>query len=73
MNPGAGVISIPDTAQDTDLHKMSAHSSLLELGDVRGRLMVQLRSRGVFSGFWNCNSAAPPVSGVLKTLSYCKK
>lgn len=49
---GAGVISIPDTAQDTNLHKMSPTlSSLIELGDVRARLMVQLRSRGIFSGF----------------------
>jgi len=49
---GAGVISIPDTSQDTNLHKMSPTlSSLIELGDVRARLMVQLRSRGIFSGF----------------------
>lgn len=49
---GAGVISIPDTSRDTDLHKMSRTlSSLLELGDVKSRLMVQLRSRGIFSGF----------------------
>lgn len=49
---GAGVISIPDTAQDTNLHKMSPTlSSLIELGEVRARLMVQLRSRGIFSGF----------------------
>ena len=49
---GAGVISIPDTTLDTKLHKISPTlSSLIELGDVRARLMVQLRSRGVFSGF----------------------
>ena len=49
---GAGVISVPDTARDTNLHKVSQTlSSLIELGDVRARLMVQLRSRGVFSGF----------------------
>jgi diguanylate cyclase (GGDEF)-like protein len=49
---GAGVITIPDTSRDTNLHKMSPTlSSLIELGDVRARLMVQLRSRGVFSGF----------------------
>lgn len=58
---GAGVISIPDTAQDTDLHKMSRTlSSLLELGDVRGRLMVQLRSRGVFSGFLELQQCGTP-------------
>lgn len=49
---GAGVISIPNTAQDTQLHKMSPTlSSLIELGEVRARLMVQLFSRGIFSGF----------------------
>jgi diguanylate cyclase (GGDEF)-like protein len=58
---GAGVISIPDTAQDTDLHKMSRTlSSLLELGDVRGRLMVQLRSRGIFSGFLELQQCGKP-------------
>jgi len=58
---GAGVISIPDTAQDTDLHKMSRTlSSLLELGDVRGRLMVQLRSRGIFSGFLELQQCGRP-------------
>lgn len=49
---GAGVISIPDTSHDTNLHKMSPTlSSLIELGEVKARLMVQLRSRGIFSGF----------------------
>ncbi|HEY9714497.1 MAG TPA: GAF domain-containing protein, partial [Chroococcales cyanobacterium] len=49
---GAGVIAIPDTLKDTNLHKSSPTlSSLIELGDVRARLMVQLRSRGIFSGF----------------------
>jgi diguanylate cyclase (GGDEF)-like protein len=58
---GAGVICIPDTAQDTDLHKMSRTlSSLLELGDVRGRLMVQLRSRGIFSGFLELQQCGKP-------------
>jgi diguanylate cyclase (GGDEF)-like protein len=49
---GAGVISVPDTSQDTHLHKVSPTlSSLIELGEVKARLMVQLRSRGIFSGF----------------------
>ncbi len=49
---GAGVITIPDTGKDTQLHKMSQTlSSLIELGEVKARLMVQLRSRGIFSGF----------------------
>ncbi len=58
---GAGVISIPDTAQDTKLHKMSPTlSSLIELGDVRARLMVQLRSRGIFSGFLEIQQCGEP-------------
>jgi diguanylate cyclase (GGDEF)-like protein len=49
---GAGVISIPDTSQDTNLHKMSQMlSNLIELGEVKARLMVQLRSKGRISGF----------------------
>lgn len=49
---GAGVISIPNTANDTNFHKVSPTlSSLIELGGVNARLMAQLRSRGVFSGF----------------------
>lgn len=49
---GAGVISIADTALDTNLHRMSPMlSSLIELGEVKARLMVQLRSRGIFSGW----------------------
>lgn len=49
-NPG--VIAIPDTMKDTKLHKMSQGlSSLIELGAVKARLIVQLRCRGVFSGF----------------------
>ncbi len=49
---GAGVIAIPDTMQDTKLHKMSPTlASLIELGGVRARLVAQLRCRGIFSGF----------------------
>lgn len=49
---GTQVIPISDTAQDSNLHKVSPTlSSLIELGDVRARLMAQLRSRGIFSGF----------------------
>jgi hypothetical protein len=48
---GAGVIAVPDTSQDTDLKKMSPTlSSLIELGNVQARLLVQLRSRGRFAG-----------------------
>jgi diguanylate cyclase (GGDEF)-like protein len=49
---GAGVIPVSDTSQDTNLHKVSRTlSSLIELGEVKGRLMVQLRSHGIFYGF----------------------
>jgi diguanylate cyclase (GGDEF)-like protein len=49
---GAGVIAIPDTMQDAKLHKMSPTlASLIELGEVRARLVAQLRCRGIFSGF----------------------
>jgi diguanylate cyclase (GGDEF)-like protein len=49
---GIGVIVIPDTSQDTKLHKMSPTlASLIELGEVRARLVAQLRCRGIFSGF----------------------
>lgn len=58
---GAGVININDTARDTNLHKMSPTlSSLIELGDVRARLMVQLRSRGIFSGFLEVQQCGKP-------------
>jgi GAF domain-containing protein len=49
---GTGVIVVPDTDRDTNLKMMSPTlSSLIELGDVRARLMVQLRSRGRIAGF----------------------
>jgi diguanylate cyclase (GGDEF)-like protein len=48
----SGVISVPDTHKDTKLHKMSPQlASLIELGDVRARLVAQLKCRGKFSGF----------------------
>lgn len=51
-NIGGETIYVYDTARDTDLHKMSPTlASLLELGDVRSRLLSQLRCRGVFLGF----------------------
>ncbi|HEY9867738.1 MAG TPA: diguanylate cyclase, partial [Candidatus Obscuribacterales bacterium] len=49
---GVGAISIPDTYQDTSLHKLSTTlASLIELGDVRARLVAQLRCRGQIAGF----------------------
>ncbi len=58
---GLGVISIPNTSRDTNLHKVSpALSSLLELGEVKARLMAQLRSRGVFSGFLELQQRSNP-------------
>ncbi len=57
----AGVISIHDTATDLNLHKISPGlSSLLELGGIKARLMVQLRSRGVFFGFLELQQANAP-------------
>lgn len=48
----SGVISVPDTHKDTNLHKMSRTlASLIELGDVRARMVAQLKCRGKFSGF----------------------
>ncbi|MBI4532823.1 MAG: diguanylate cyclase [Candidatus Melainabacteria bacterium] len=58
---GAGVIGIPDTFHDTNLHKISpTMASLIELGDVRARLVAQLRCRGVFSGFLELQQCGKP-------------
>lgn len=58
---GAGVISIPNTSQDTNLHKVSPTlSSLIELGGVNARLMAQLRSRGIFAGFLELQQCSGP-------------
>ncbi len=49
---GSGCISFPDTSKDTILCQVSPTlKSLLELGNVGARLLAQLRSRAVFSGF----------------------
>lgn len=48
---GGLAISVSDTQRETKLHEVSPMlRSLIELGNVRSRLMVQLRSRGIFSG-----------------------
>ncbi|MDR3615150.1 MAG: diguanylate cyclase [Candidatus Obscuribacterales bacterium] len=58
---GAGVIPISDTTKGTNLHKSSPTlSSLMELGDVRARLLVQLRTRGLFSGFLELQQCGKP-------------
>ncbi|MDZ4832786.1 MAG: diguanylate cyclase [Candidatus Melainabacteria bacterium] len=58
---GVGVISIPNTARDTNLHKVSPTlSSLIELGGVQARLMAQLRSRGTFFGFLELQQCTGP-------------
>lgn len=58
---GGGVISIPNTARDTNLHKVSPTlSSLIELGGVQARLMAQLRSRGTFFGFLELQQCTGP-------------
>jgi hypothetical protein len=46
-----GTISIPDTRQDSDSRAYPTLSSQLESKKVRARLLTQLRSRGIFSGF----------------------
>ncbi len=49
---GVGAISIPDTHLDTGVHKVSQTlATLIELGDVRARLVAQLRCRGQIAGF----------------------
>lgn len=46
------VIAIPDVMKDANLRKMSPTlAALIELGDVRARLVAQVRSRGIFHGF----------------------
>jgi len=58
---GAGVISVPDTMQDSKLHKMAPTlASLIELGEVRARLVAQLRCRGLFSGFLELQQCKQP-------------
>lgn len=57
----AGVVNIDNTGTDNKLHKISPTlSSLIELGDVKARLMVQLRSRGVFFGFLELQQVSAP-------------
>lgn len=48
---GAGIISIPDTEQDTRTQQYQTLSSLLQAGNVHSRLMAHLRSRGIVVGF----------------------
>ncbi|MBX9573744.1 MAG: diguanylate cyclase [Candidatus Obscuribacterales bacterium] len=49
---GSGVIGIPDTMDDAKLRRMSPTlAALIELGDVRARLVAQIRCRGMFHGF----------------------
>lgn len=49
---GSGVIAIPDTHQDTKLRRISPTlGDLIELGDVRARLVAQIRCRGLIHGF----------------------
>ncbi|MBY0358178.1 MAG: diguanylate cyclase [Candidatus Obscuribacterales bacterium] len=49
---GSGVIAIVDTNQDMKLRRMSPTlSDLIELGDVRARLVAQIRCRGLIHGF----------------------
>jgi len=58
---GGGVISVSDTIKDTRLRKLSPGlSSMLEMAEVRARLVCQLRCRGVFSGFVELQECRQP-------------
>ncbi|MBX9877722.1 MAG: diguanylate cyclase [Candidatus Obscuribacterales bacterium] len=58
---GFGVISITDIRTDTKLHKLSQTLwSLLELGEVRARLVAQLRSQSVVLGFLELQQCGKP-------------
>ncbi len=49
---GSGVISVANTNENAEMHMVSPTlASLIELGGVQSRLMVQLRAQGVFLGF----------------------
>lgn len=57
---GAGVIAIPDTMQDTRLHTIShGLRNLIELGEVRARLVAQLCCTGRFHGFLELQQSTP--------------
>lgn len=58
---GIGVVSVPDTEQDPNLEGSPTLRSLLESGNVQARLMVQLRSRGIISGFIELQQCEPRV------------
>ena len=58
---GSGVIGIPDTMDDAKLRRMSPTlAALIELGDVRARLVAQIRCRGMFHGFIELQSCKNP-------------
>lgn len=49
---GVGTISVPDISSDTRMHEVyPTLASLMELANVKSRLMVQLRSRRILLGF----------------------
>jgi hypothetical protein len=56
-----GIISIPDTKQDPNLQRFPTLSPLMELGNVHARLLMHLRSRGIFSGFLEIQQCQPRV------------
>lgn len=56
-----GVLAISDVTKDRRLSKISTTlSSLMELGEVRARLIAQLRCRGVLSGFVELQQCSGP-------------
>lgn len=60
---GSGVIGIPDTMDDAKLRRMSPTlAALIELGDVRARLVAQIRCRGMFHGFIELQQCKNPRS-----------
>lgn len=57
---GSGVVQIDDLAKTPDLHKQSPTlAATLELGDVRARLLAQLRCRGTPSGYLELQQCQP--------------
>ncbi len=58
---GSGVIAIPDVRQDTKFRRLSQTlAGLIELGDVRARLVAQIKCRGMFHGFIELQQKGSP-------------
>lgn len=59
---GSGVIAIPDVRHDTKFSRRLSPTlaGLMELGDVRARLVAQIKCRGMFHGFIELQQKAKP-------------